>query len=257
MTNTTSEGDPAVVVGSYGFNPPVGTDALADHAEQVRAATENTIMVGELHHRLQNTLAVVLALSRLTARTVDTVAEFQKAFAPRINALARTHGLLLRGQVQAVTVRAALEGELLPYLSDDEQVTLTCDLLHVSADVALNLSLIFHELATNAAKYGALADRSGRLVVTCTRDGSLGHVHWQEFLAEPVTPSSRVGAGTLLITKLARSLNGTSKVELLPNGLDAKITFTLGETQTISAGGGIPPSRQPPDKLGPSRRRAP
>ncbi|RYE68141.1 MAG: sensor histidine kinase, partial [Oxalobacteraceae bacterium] len=83
--------------------------------EQARSSdaspTQNTILVGELHHRLQNTLAIVLALSRLTARTVDTVEEFQAAFSQRIEAMARTNSLLLRGQIQAVSVQVALETE--------------------------------------------------------------------------------------------------------------------------------------------------
>ena len=130
---------------------------------------ENTILVGELHHRLQNMLSIVLALSRLTARGVSTMDEFQAAFGDRIDALARTNALLLRGQVHAVSVQAALEAELKGYLDDSGQVTIVCDPITVSSEAALSLSLVFHELATNAFKYGALSVLGGRLTVECRR----------------------------------------------------------------------------------------
>ncbi len=217
-------------VSSYGYKPPIGSDGLADYAEEVsRAAAQNTILVGELHHRLQNTLTIVLALSRLTARTVDTVAEFQVAFSQRIEAMARTNALLLRGQVQAVGVQIALEAELQAFLDDKGQVTVVCDPISVSPEAALSLSLIFHELTTNAAKYGALAKPGGRLLVECKRGPVGGVLHWQEFVTEPLKPKTREGSGSLLIARLVASLGGTARIELLPGGLDAEITFKLGD----------------------------
>jgi two-component sensor histidine kinase len=205
---------------------------LPPEGDEVAAAAQQTIMVGELHHRLQNTLAVVLALSRLTARTVDTVEEFQTAFGQRIEAMARTNALLLRGQIQAVSVQIALEAELQQYLDDKGQVTLLCDPLSVSPDVALGLSLIFHELATNAAKYGALAKPSGRLVVECRSDPLGGVMRWRETVTTPVAPSTRKGSGSLLIDRLGRSLGGVTRIEILPTGLEATITFKLANRQT-------------------------
>jgi two-component sensor histidine kinase len=227
MSEAIAETSP--VVGSYSFGSPAGGDLLANHAKQVRTAAQSTILVGELHHRLQNTLSIVLALSRLTARTVNTLEEFQVAFGQRIEAMARTNALLLHGQVQAVDVQTALEAELLPYLDLSGQVTLACEAMTVSPDAALSLSLIFHELATNAAKYGALANRSGRLVVTCTGGSREGHVHWRELVAKPLEPASRQGSGSLLIDRLVRALGGTSRINLLPGGLDAEFTFRLRE----------------------------
>jgi two-component sensor histidine kinase len=212
---------------AYGPDLCIGGGAPVAQEPKVRTAAQSTILVGELHHRLQNTLSVVLALSRLTARTVNTVEEFQVAFGQRIEAMARTNGLLLQGQVQAVNVQAALEAELLQYLDDTGQVTLLCEPLNISPDAALNLSLIFHELATNAAKHGALAKRGGRLVVTCWAEGLVGHVHWQEFVTQPLPPRLRTGSGSLLIPRLARALGGAAEIDLLPGGLNAKITFRI------------------------------
>lgn len=207
---------------------PTSSDRLTEQARSPDASpTQRPILAGELHHQIQNTLAIVLALSRLTARTVDTVEEFQTAFSQRIEAMARTNSLLLRGQIQAVSVQVALETELQPYLNDQGQVTLVCDQLDVSPNTALSLSLIFHELATNAAKYGALAKPSGRLLVEC-RSGPIGGVlHWCEQVSTSLKASARIGSGSLLIERLARSLGGTSRIEIREDGLNAEITFSL------------------------------
>jgi two-component sensor histidine kinase len=225
------ETDPETeLVGSYSFLPPAGIDPLVRHADDHPiGASNHTVLVGELHHRLQNTLSIVLALSRLTARTVNTLDEFQIAFSQRIEAMARTNALLLRGQVQAVSVQTALEAELHQYLDDNGQVTLVCDALKVSPDAALSLSLIFHELATNAVKYGALARPDGRLVIRCQKTPLGAALHWQEFVTTSLTPSTREGSGSLLITRLTRSLGGTSRIEIQPGGLDAEITFKLND----------------------------
>jgi two-component sensor histidine kinase len=218
------------ITGSYGFTPPVGSDALVDVYDELRKpSSEDTILVGELHHRLQNTLTIVLALSRMTARSVKTLDEFQVAFGQRIEAMARTNALLLQGQVQAVNVQAALEAELRPYLDDHGQVTLICDRLEMPSEAALRLSLIFHELATNAVKYGALSSSSGRLVVECKRSTLGAILHWRETVTKPIAPSTREGSGSLLITRLTRSLGGAAKINLLPTGLEAEITFKLGD----------------------------
>jgi two-component system CheB/CheR fusion protein len=220
----------SALVGSYGYDPPVGSDDLIEKFDETRLPPwGDTILVGELHHRLQNTLSVVLALSRLTARTVKTLDEFQVAFGKRIEAMARTNALLLRGQVQAVSVQAALEAELRPYLDDNGQVTLNCDPLEVFSDVALSLSLIFHELATNAVKYGALSASSGRLVVECRRGSVGGVLQWREFVTSPIAPATREGSGSLLIARLTRALGGTSTINLPPEGLQAEISFRCGD----------------------------
>src|SRR6202000_2806587 len=130
--------------------------AAADAAAAAGRARE-TMLADELHHRVPNTPSVVLALARLTARSADTVEAFQIAFSARIQAMARTNALLLRGHAQAVNVRSAIEVELDAYAGLDAQVTLECDAIQIASDAALSLSLLIHELVTNAAKYGALS----------------------------------------------------------------------------------------------------
>ncbi len=95
--------------------------------------------------------------------------------------MARTNALLLRGHVQdAVDVRSAIEVELAAYASLDAQVTLECDAIRIGSDAALSLSLLIHELATNAAKYGALSTLEGRLAIRCVGGPAGAVLIWRE-----------------------------------------------------------------------------
>jgi two-component sensor histidine kinase len=187
-----------------------------------------TLLANELHHRLQNTLSVVLALARITGRSVDTMAEFQAAFGARIQALARTNSLLLRGHAQSVDVPGVLELELEPYLGMG-QVSIDCEPIGVRPEAALNLSLIIHELATNAVKYGGLSGPQGTLAIRCGRQGEGAALVWTETFperAEKAVP--RKGAGSVLIDRLAYDLGGAATLEFAATGLVATITFRLG-----------------------------
>ncbi|MGZ3377198.1 MAG: sensor histidine kinase [Phenylobacterium sp.] len=193
-------------------------DAMPDRQAMIAA---------ELHHRVQNTLAIVLALARLTARSVTTIDEFQVAFADRVQAMARTNALLLRGQAQAIDVRAALETELEPYWGRGDEILLECEPLNIVSEGALSLSLLIHELATNAAKYGALSSPGGRLIVDCVRGPGGGVLTWNEISVNPVKRPTRKGAGSLLIERLARDLGGTAVLTFRRRGLLAIISFSL------------------------------
>ena len=196
-------------------------------AEADQRTNQQVVLVAELHHRIQNTLVIVLALCRLTARTVSTLEEFEAAFSERIQAMARTNALLLQGNVQAVDIQTALEVELEPYLDDKGQVTLECEPLHVSPEAALNLSLIFHELVINAVKYGALSQPAGRLLVTCRRQGQLAMIEWAETTPNLTERPITEGSGSMLIKRLTKALGGHSSLQILPKGLNAQLSFAL------------------------------
>lgn len=185
------------------------------------------LLSDELHHRVQNTLAIVLALARLTARSCKTIDEFQVAFGDRVQAMARTNALLLRGRPRAVDVRAAIELELEPYANLGGQVTLECEDLILPPDAALSLSLLVHELATNAAKYGGLSTPGGSLQVRCERCPTGGLLTWRETLPGLVPHGTMDGSGSMLIKRLAHDLGGAAALHLRSGGFHADITFEL------------------------------
>jgi two-component system CheB/CheR fusion protein len=185
------------------------------------------LLSDELHHRIQNTLAIVLSLARITARSCKTIEEFQEAFGDRVQAMAKTNALLLRGNDQAINVRNALELELAPYAGRGKQVVLKCADLAISANSALSLSLLIHELATNAAKYGGLSTSRGSLFVACKRGELGGVLNWRETTADMPSRKAGGGAGSILIERLARDLGGGAHLDFRPDGLEATITFKL------------------------------
>ncbi|HEY8004535.1 MAG TPA: sensor histidine kinase [Phenylobacterium sp.] len=197
-------------------------DAFPD-APPVRDRRE--LLSDELHHRIQNTLAIVLSLARITARSCKTIEEFQGAFGDRVQAMAKTNALLLRGNDQAINVRNALELELAPYVGRGKMV-LQCASLAISANSALSLSLLIHELATNAAKYGGLSTAGGSLYVTCKRGELGGVLTWRE-TTDNMAPRKADGAGSILIERLARDLGGDARLDFRAEGLEAIVTFKL------------------------------
>lgn len=196
--------------------------------QKVAPGDREAMLSDELHHRVQNTLAVVLALARITARSVTTVEAFQAAFEGRIQAMARTNVLLLRGHAQAVSVREALEMELDVYGGGGPQISLSCEPMAIASDAALSLSLLIHELATNAAKYGGLSTPEGRVDIRCWRSEGCAVLSWRESCAKLPPKADVVGKGSVLIRHLARDLGGTARIDIRPGGLEATVTFQPG-----------------------------
>jgi two-component sensor histidine kinase len=210
--------------------------ALARFEQQTAdSGQRQTMLSDELHHRVQNTLAVVLALARITARSVSTIEAFQAAFEARVLAMARTNALLLRDHAQAVDVRTALEMELDVYGGKGAQISLACEPIAIAADAALSLSLLIHELATNAAKYGGLSTSAGRLDIRCWREAGGAVLTWRE-TSPTLEPNADIaGQGSVLIRHLARDLGGTARIDIRPGGLEATITFRPDGTRVPAA----------------------
>lgn len=200
----------------------------AANAKLLSEAERQKLVAEELNHRIKNTLATVQALTVLTAKSATTVGEFRTALSGRIQAIANTQDLLLRGQAGRADVRVILEAELAPYLTGG-QVTLDCEDIEIDPDAAVNLGLLVHELLTNAAKYGGLSTTDGSLRVTCTRDPNGGVLEWRETTERTISTGGAKGFGSLLIQRLSHALGGQAVTELRPDGLQARVTFALGD----------------------------
>jgi len=120
-------------------------------------------MIDELNHRVKNTLATVQSIAMQTARTHVDPANFAEAFQARLMALSHTHDLLTRSHWEGAELRAILEHETKAH--GPQRVLLNGPSLALSPATALALGMIFHELATNAAKFGALSVVEGRVLV--------------------------------------------------------------------------------------------
>ncbi|WFL76112.1 CHASE domain-containing protein [Altererythrobacter arenosus] len=185
---------------------------LAQQAKEDERAIEffreqNSIrdsLARELNHRVKNTLANVLSIVSLTRRRTDDVGEFADGLAERVRALSATHALLTQSEWGVTPVRAIIEEELAPYV-DDPETALVLDGPDVglAPNDALTLGMAIHELATNAAKYGALSTPEGRVNVEwyLVNEG-LMQLEWSESGGPAVSELREPGFGTELIEKI-------------------------------------------------------
>ncbi|MAK99100.1 MAG: histidine kinase [Citromicrobium sp.] len=170
-------------------------------------AEQNSIrnsLTRELNHRVKNTLANVLSIVALTRRRASSLEDFASGLDGRIRALSATHDLLTQSEWGTTPLLAVLEAELAPYASAAEAtLDLTGPDVELAPNDALSFGLAMHELATNAAKYGALSVEGGTLKVSWTRlSEDLVEVVWQEGGGPPVPTNRKRGFGTELIEKI-------------------------------------------------------
>ena len=185
------------------------------------------LMMRELTHRSKNLLAVIQAMARKTASLSDDIDGFIANFSSRLRAMAAAHDLLVsqswHGADLGELLRASVAQTIAPTA---EQVRMDGPDLMLAPDTAQNLGLAFHELATNASKYGALAADTGELAVTWGRSDGEVRIRWEEHGGPPVTPPERHGFGRVLLEKLVgATLNGSVTLDFRPAGLVCDIVF--------------------------------
>lgn len=197
-----------------------------DITEQRQAEEAQLLLAREVDHRAKNALSVVQSLVRLTPAHGQEAKRFASTLADRIAAMARSHGLLSTERWEGADLRSLAAKELASYSSgEDDRVRLDGPALKLTADVAQSISMLLHELATNAAKYGALSVQGGRVEVIWTKDGAAGgdlQLHWRESGGPVVTPPSQgsgSGFGSHLIAMLAGQLGGEVEFDWKPDGL--------------------------------------
>jgi PAS domain S-box-containing protein len=196
---------------------------LVDITQRKEAEERLKLLSYEVNHRANNLLAVVQATLRLTQ--AETVEAFKKTLEGRIHALGRAHSLVAQSRWEGADLHRLVTEELAPYVgAESPQVWASGPSLPLSPSSAQSMALAIHELATNAAKYGALSVRSGSVHVHWGRDGDGSlRFRWTESGGPPVTPPTRSGVGTLVIERAVGQLDGYVKLDWLPQGLTCEI----------------------------------
>jgi two-component system CheB/CheR fusion protein len=205
---------------------------MVDLTERKRGEQERELLMRELSHRVKNVLAVVQALATQTDHS-PSVEEYRDKFVGRLQALTRAHSLLLDGQWRGTDLRRLVELELHAYRVDHpEVIEVEGESVPLTANQGLGLSLILHELGTNAAKYGALSQSRGRVHVSWhveNDDQRRLHLRWEERDGPPVEAPSRRGFGTRLVERACtQELQGESELNYTREGLRCEIAFPLG-----------------------------
>lgn len=207
------------------------TDVTARKQAEMRQA----LLVRELHHRVKNNLATVLAVANLSGRNAASLEEYKRKLRDRIQSMARSHTLLTENAFQRAQISRILANELEAYAdSSGDRITLEGPEIDLSAEVAVSLGMAFHELATNAGKYGSLSVEGGRLSVVWTMsEGEQGrrlHINWRESGGPPVSPPTRSGFGSRLLDNvIGGQLRGRVQLRFEPDGLIAEIEAALDQ----------------------------
>jgi len=209
--------------------------ALAAEAQDIsgrkHAEARRELLQHELTHRVKNTLANVQSLAMETLRTATTLDAFRETFLARLVALSKTHKLLTQGEWEGAALRDVVETELAPYLGDDQaRWTASGADIQLPPKMALAFGMAFHELATNAAKYGAFSVPGGKIGVTwqarAAETGRRLHLSWVETGGPVLETPAKKGFGSRLISEsLAFELDGDVRMDFEPAGL--RCTFDV------------------------------
>ncbi|MDX6750666.1 PAS domain S-box protein [Geminicoccaceae bacterium 1502E] len=228
--------------------------SVLDIDERRRWEEKQTLLLGELSHRVKNSLAVVQALARQSAAGAAGIEAYLEAFDGRLQALAAAHDLLSATAWQGAALRDLLERVLGPHQGKAERLVLEGADRILPPALAQDLALGFHELATNAAKYGALSRQEGRIGVRVSEEEGGLLLLWQESGGPPVARPERRGFGTRLLTRaVAHQHGGRVELDWRQDGLVCRISVPLRALMLPEA---CPPPRSRPPALpaGPAPR---
>jgi PAS domain S-box-containing protein len=200
--------------------------AHIDITERKEAEAQQRLLMQELSHRVKNSLAMVQAIASNTLRNATSLESAREAFSQRLAALARAHDLLVGGNwanaalSELVESIVGIQGQPERFLREGPEVML-------GSKAALALTLILHELATNAVKYGSLSNAGGRVRLTWRLDEIDGEpqfrLRWQEEGGPEVAPPTRRGFGSRLIERTFPTVKGNAELAYPPTG----VVFTL------------------------------
>jgi len=198
---------------------------ILDVTERRRAEETQKLLVGELNHRVKNTLATVQAISQQTLRYSSGPSDFTGTFLGRIHSLADAHSILSSATWKGANLRELIAGQIAIGAFAPERVIISGPDVELGAEPALHLALVLHELVTNAHKYGALSSAEGTVSLSWRVVEDILHLDWIERGAPAVTEPSRKGFGTALIERSLRADGGTAAATYDAEGIVWKFTL--------------------------------
>ena len=200
--------------------------ALADSVRELRLSrgkltqtqAQLQTLVGELAHRSRNALFVIMAIVSQSARAAGSAADAERIINARLEALLRAQEATLQADGASASLRPLLQRALEPF-GLERIVIAPAPEVQVEADVAMGLGLLFHELATNALKYGALSLPPGRILIEWTVDAGFARFLWREVGGPPVTAPSKKGFGARLLDTALVPQGGKAERRFEPEGM--------------------------------------
>ncbi|CCV05671.1 putative PAS/PAC sensor protein [Mesorhizobium metallidurans STM 2683] len=199
---------------------------LVDVTPLAEAEEHQKVLISELNHRVKNMLAVVTSITNRTVETASTKEEFATALLGRLHAMSRAYGVLSRENWTEVSIEELIGQEAAPF--GPQRFSLDGPAVKLKPQQALSLSMVMHELATNAAKYGALSKEGGRVDVEWLVDDHSLRLVWKEVDGPPVAQPKHGGFGLSLVKgEIEYRLSGTAETFFERTGLKVRIKFPL------------------------------
>ncbi|MEW9614398.1 chemotaxis protein CheB [Shinella sp. S4-D37] len=232
----------------------IGASKIARDTTERRLADEHRqILVGELNHRVKNTLAVVQSIASQTLGGASSMAEARDAFSSRLMNLAKTHDVLTRESWTGANLADIVADTIKPHAGGQSRFRIEGPCLQLAPSAALAVSMALHELSTNAAKYGALSTDMGRVEIfwRVEGDGEMRRLalRWRESGGPDVIKPTRKGFGSRLIGRaLATELGGKVRVEYKPSGVVCTIVAPLPHAGDVGRPSEPPASETDPDR---------
>jgi two-component system CheB/CheR fusion protein len=209
-------------------------ESTRDITQRKKLQARQQLLLGELTHRVKNTLAVVQSIAHQTLRNSPSPEDFVERFGGRLSAMASSHSLLVQSDWQGADLEALAQVQLDAYTGERaDRVSIEGPKIVLPADLATPMGLVLHELATNAAKYGSLSRRSGKVQIAWRKIARNGEnylsVVWEEVGGPRVKQPSSQGLGSNLIDKGIPG--GIARREFRPQGLVCTIEMPLPKEQ--------------------------
>ncbi|WP_119303821.1 sensor histidine kinase [Dongia deserti] len=197
---------------------------MRDQTERRRTEQTRKLLLGELSHRVKNTLALVQALAEQTLKHTPDPAAFADSYRERLIALSRAHDVLTREVWERASIADVVDTAIGAWMSGG-RVTVQGPEVWLNPQQAMTFSLAMHELATNAAKYGALSTPEGRVAISWRGEDEIV-LEWIETGGPAVTPPSRRGFGSVILTQALRAaVHGDVQLDFKPGGLHLQMRF--------------------------------
>jgi two-component system CheB/CheR fusion protein len=199
---------------------------LVDVTQIAEAEQRQQVLVSELNHRVKNLLAVVMSIATRTLDGSASPEAFRKAFLGRMQAMARAYGSLSKEGWADASIRTIFNTEL--DLFGEANFTLSGPEVRLQPQTGLSLALVAHELTTNASKYGALSNASGRVEVSWAMDENVLRLTWRERGGPPVSEPDRTGFGfELLHGEIEYRMQGKVDAQYHADGLVVRIDMPM------------------------------
>jgi PAS domain S-box-containing protein len=208
----------------------IGASKIArDITDQKLSQARQDLLLGEMQHRVRNTFSMVQSIAMQTLR--ETSSEERASFIARLLSLSRAHDLLTKENWDRASLIDLVAGAVEPFRPDDPgRILVSGPQVRFDPGRAMLITMVVHEMATNAAKYGALSNSEGRVRITWDLDAEhpgVVNFHWRESGGPTVVPPKRRGFGSRLIAAAFKSESDRAELQFLAGGLVCSLRFGL------------------------------